>query len=110
MIPIGYKNVLKVNPLNASEALICTANQLTGFYMRATLALNGLNRAFPNFLFFTIMLNTIYNYHFTNITNTRVFNKQLVSRSQSSKPLVFSRFLGLGFALRLLSTLTKSKF
>ena len=44
MIPIGYKNVLKVNPLNASEALICTANQLTGFYMRATLAFNGLKK------------------------------------------------------------------
>ena len=28
--------------LSASVALICTANQLTGFYMRATLALNGL--------------------------------------------------------------------
>ena len=43
-IPIGYKNVLKVNPLNASDALICTANQLTGFYMRATLAFNGLKK------------------------------------------------------------------
>ena len=32
----------RVNPLSASVAL-CTANQLTGFYMRATLALNGLN-------------------------------------------------------------------
>ena len=32
------------NPLSASVALICcTANQLTGFYMRATLALNGLS-------------------------------------------------------------------
>ena len=39
-----------LNPLSASVALIyietsqsiCTANQLTGFYMRATLALNGL--------------------------------------------------------------------
>ena len=34
----------KINPLSASVAsvsLICTANQLTGFYMRATLALNG---------------------------------------------------------------------
>ena len=26
-----------------TSQLICTANQLTGFYMRATLALNGLN-------------------------------------------------------------------
>ena len=38
----------KTNPLGASVALIkktsfCFANQLTGFYMRATLALNGLN-------------------------------------------------------------------
>ena len=39
-----------INPLSASVALIetsqliCTANQLTGFYMRATLALNGLSR------------------------------------------------------------------
>ena len=28
------------NPLSANVAL-CTANQLTGFYMKATLALNG---------------------------------------------------------------------
>ena len=27
----------------STSQLICTANQLTGFYMRATLALNGLN-------------------------------------------------------------------
>ena len=35
----------KINSLSASVAsvtLICTANRLTGFYMRATLALNGL--------------------------------------------------------------------
>ena len=40
-----------LNPLSASVALIyietsqsiCTANQLTGFYMRATLALNWLS-------------------------------------------------------------------
>ena len=35
-----------VNPLNASVALICTANQLTGFYMRATLAFNELSSKF----------------------------------------------------------------
>ena len=29
---------------NQFSACICTANQLTGFYMRATLALNGLNQ------------------------------------------------------------------
>ena len=35
---------LKFNPLSPSVALsICCANQLTGFYMRAKLALNGLN-------------------------------------------------------------------
>ena len=28
--------------------MICTANQLTGFYMRATLALNGLNQKTKN--------------------------------------------------------------
>ena len=27
-----------------TSQLICDANQLTGFYMRATLALNGLNK------------------------------------------------------------------
>ena len=38
-----------LNPLSASVTLIstcqliCTVTQLTGFYMRATLALNGLN-------------------------------------------------------------------
>ena len=39
-----------LNPLNANVALnietsqlICTANQLSGFYMRATLSFNGLN-------------------------------------------------------------------
>ena len=30
-----------------TSQLICTANQLTGFYMGATLALNGLNKNFP---------------------------------------------------------------
>ena len=43
-------NLNVLNPLSASVALIyietsqsiCIANQLTGFYMRATLALNGL--------------------------------------------------------------------
>ena len=38
-----------LKPLSASVALIqkpVTANQLTSFYMRATLALNGLNRSF----------------------------------------------------------------
>ena len=39
-----------LNPLNASIALIetsqliCIANQLTGLYMRATLAFNGLKK------------------------------------------------------------------
>ena len=42
---------LAINPLNASVALmICFANQLTGFYMRATLAFNGLNKKEHNFL------------------------------------------------------------
>ena len=43
------KNNVKVNPLNASvfshietSQLICFSNQLIGFYMRATLAFNGL--------------------------------------------------------------------
>ena len=34
--------LLRVNLLSASVALICTANQLTGFYMRVTLVLNRL--------------------------------------------------------------------
>ena len=38
-----FKN--QSNPLSASVALV--ANQLTGFYMRATLALNALNQFFP---------------------------------------------------------------
>ena len=36
----------KVKPLGLSKIsplIFCTANQLTGFYMRATLAFNGLN-------------------------------------------------------------------
>ena len=39
----------QINPLNKccfhteTSQLICCANQLTGFYMRAILALNGLN-------------------------------------------------------------------
>ena len=32
-----------LNQLSASGALICKANQLTGFYMRATVALYGLS-------------------------------------------------------------------
>ena len=38
-----------VNQLSTSVAqLICCANQLSGFYMRATLALNGLKKIEPN--------------------------------------------------------------
>ena len=47
---IGWLTLLflLLNPLSASTALetsqlICTPNQLTDFFMRATLALNGLN-------------------------------------------------------------------
>ena len=36
--------------LSASVALICTANQLTGFYMRVTLAHNGLKH-YKSFFF-----------------------------------------------------------
>ena len=38
--------------LSASVALICTANQLTGFYMRVTLAHNGLKH-YKSLFFFT---------------------------------------------------------
>ena len=39
-----YGNIWKLlNLLSASVALICCANQLTSFYMKATLALSGLN-------------------------------------------------------------------
>ena len=41
-----YLSFTAINPLSASVPLCCTANQLTGFYMRATLALNGLNFKF----------------------------------------------------------------
>ena len=38
-----FSIVNDINPLSTSaNQLICCANQLTGFYMRATLALNGL--------------------------------------------------------------------
>ena len=43
---VNLKHTLYLNPLSASVALIKkpvnSANQLTGFYMRAKLALNGL--------------------------------------------------------------------
>ena len=45
--------VADINPLSTSVALIetsrliFTANQFTGFYMKATLALNGLNAVLP---------------------------------------------------------------
>ena len=45
------KKSKSINPLNASAALIiktshltCFANQVTGFYMRATLVFNGLKQ------------------------------------------------------------------
>ena len=49
----GIRNfrIFFFNPLSASVALIetsqliCCAHQLTGFYMRATLALNGLSES-----------------------------------------------------------------
>ena len=46
--PVKHLRKKIVNPLSASvikcqcQCIKCTANQLTGFYMRATLALNGL--------------------------------------------------------------------
>ena len=52
---ISVRTISYHNPLSASVALIphietsqlsYTANQLTGFYMRATLALNGLSKDF----------------------------------------------------------------
>ena len=50
-----FENLKLVNPFIATIALIqkpvnqCTANQLIGFYMRATLAINEL-KIFRNFL------------------------------------------------------------
>ena len=49
-VEMSFDNLINyIKPLSASVALIietsqliCWANQLTGFYMRATLALNGL--------------------------------------------------------------------
>ena len=47
-ITFSIKNMFLFNPLSASAALIetsqliCCANQLSGFYMGKTLALNGL--------------------------------------------------------------------
>ena len=44
------QSIFNLNPLSASVSLIetsqliCTANQLTDFYTRATLALNGLSQ------------------------------------------------------------------
>ena len=39
-----------VLPSIETSQLICTANQLTGFYMRAALAFNGLNEDKPMFI------------------------------------------------------------
>ena len=51
---LHHENCLLFNPLNTSvcphietSQLICRANQLTGFYMRATLAFNGLTYYLP---------------------------------------------------------------
>ena len=49
-----------------------------------------LKRAFLNFLFFTAMLY----YHFTNIINTRLFNKQLGSGPSHQSCLYFQDFQG----------------
>ena len=40
-----YPIKFKCCPHTETSQLTCTANQLTGFYMRATLALNGLNQS-----------------------------------------------------------------
>ena len=43
----SYRNQsIDLHPHIETSQLICCANQLTGFYMRATLALNGLTIAF----------------------------------------------------------------
>ena len=39
------QNTISINPLSEDNVvLICCANQLTGFYLRATLALKGLTQ------------------------------------------------------------------
>ena len=50
LLLVSYGEIVVINALSKCQCcphietsqLICTANQLTGFYMRATLALNGL--------------------------------------------------------------------
>ena len=60
--PFQFSNPLQLlNPSSASVALICCANQLTGFYMRATLTFNGLTLtltfSFLTFIFLSLTLN-----------------------------------------------------
>ena len=45
-----------------TSQLICTANQLTGFYMRATLALNGLNLVAPAIINIIWILASLFHY------------------------------------------------
>ena len=45
LIPSIYlRNQLKFNPLTTNVPIICSANQLTGFYMMGTLVVKGLNK------------------------------------------------------------------
>ena len=60
LVPETVRNIhiiIYISPLNASvcchietSQLICCANQLTGFYMRATLTFNGLTSSAKVFL------------------------------------------------------------
>ena len=50
-VEVVYKQLFFIKPIKCqsyphieTSQLICTANQFTGFYMRATLALNGFKR------------------------------------------------------------------
>ena len=48
--PTGYIKVIECQccPRTETSQLICCANHLTGFYMRATLAFNGLKHLYLN--------------------------------------------------------------
>ena len=66
---------MPVLPLHRNQSVDCSANQLTGFYMRATLAFNEFNRRI-NYLhpYYIAYTNSKYTFPFNCILDTLSMN------------------------------------
>ena len=73
--------IIAHKPVNGFAKLICTANQLTGFYVRATLAFNGLNFSQKQLRVLSLLAVFSFQLLFTKIKKDEY--KKICSPSQS---------------------------